>query len=354
MSSWPENNISCPICHDIYQNPVILLCSHSFCGACWRRWRTQRPTPECPLCRRICPSYDPPQNLALRQVCEAFANERGERHSAAPSELCSLHAEKFKLFCLQDQQLVCPICRYSRCHTNHSFRPLEEAAAEHRATLQELLRPVHEKKDLLTVAGDNFNQALQNIEVQCRDTERQIKDVFSTIQSFLKKEEEVRLAALSKEKQQKNQSLRMKREAMKREATSLADIISSTERELRAEDIPFLQNYPNVATSVQLVLPSLTDPAPEPLMEVDKHLNNLPVSVWDKIKGTISSTYQCQSPIRTLNAQRACDGDVEYSTPSAPLNTRLLRDRQRFSVAFPNDSVPVRRYKSQLDLTFTR
>ncbi|XP_037550737.1 tripartite motif-containing protein 35-like [Nematolebias whitei] len=352
MSSWPENNISCPICHDIYQDPVILFCSHSLCGACWQQWKTQRQTPECPVCRRICPPYDPPQNLALRHVCEAFSKDSSERHSAAPSGLCSLHGEKFKLFCLEDQQMVCPICRYSRCHTNHSFRPLEEAAAEHRATLQELLRPVHEKKDLLTVAGDNFNQALQNIEIQCHDTERQIKDVFSTIQSFIKKEEEFRLAALSKEKQQKNQSLRMKREAMKREATSLTDIISSTERELRAEDIPFLQNYPNLATSIQRVLSSLTDPTPEPLMEVDKHLNNLPFSIWDKIKGAISIMYQFPSPISTLNAPRVYENFVENRTPSAPLKSAFAR--QRFSVALPSESVPVRRYKSQMDLTLTR
>lgn len=311
-------------------------------------------TPECPVCRRTCPPYDPPQNLALRHVCEAFSKESSERRSAAPSELCGLHGEKLKLFCLEDQQPVCPICRYSRRHTGHSFSPLEEAAAEHRATLQELLRPVHERKDLLAVAGDNFSQASQNIELQRRDTERQIKDVFAMIRSFVEKEEEVRLAALTEEKQRKDRSLRTKREAVKRDATSLADMISSTERELRAEDIPFLQNYPNSATKVQLVLPTLKDPTPEPLMEVDKHLNNLPFSVWDKVKTAISSTYQRQSPITPLNAPHVYEDFVEYRTPTPPLNARLLRDRQRFSVALPSDSIPVRRYKSQLDLTFTR
>lgn len=372
MSSWPENNISCPVCHDIYQNPVLLPCSHSLCAACWQLWRNQKPNPDCPVCRRTCPSQDPPQNLALRNVCEAFTKERSERSSAAPSELCSLHAERLKLFCLNDQQLVCSTCRYSGCHTDHRFRPLEEAAADYRWSLQDHLRPVREKKELLSVAGENYNQALLNIELQFMDTERQIKDVFSTLQTFLQREEEARLSALRAEKQQKNQSLRTKREAVNREITALTDTIRSTEEELKAKDIAFLHNYQRSATRVQLFNPELTDHTPPALIHVEKHLNNLPFSVWEKIKITLSSTYQ--DPNTNLAAPRVQEDSVLYRNPPLPVSSvsygaqlpvssalygapqasHTLRSRSRFSVALPSVSELIRRYRSQLDLTLTR
>uniref|UniRef100_A0A3Q3F4L1 RING-type domain-containing protein n=1 Tax=Kryptolebias marmoratus TaxID=37003 RepID=A0A3Q3F4L1_KRYMA len=190
------SNICCPVCCDIYRDPVLLSCSHSLCKACWQRCKTVKSNPECPICRRSCSSDDPPQNLALRNVCEAFSQGSGERLSAAPSELCSLHAEKLQLFCVQDQQPVCLICQFSRWHTNHSFRPIEEAAAEHRSLLLELLRPLQEKQEFLTDAEENLKQAVLNTELQFTDTERQIKDVFSTLRTFLQKDEEISLSLL--------------------------------------------------------------------------------------------------------------------------------------------------------------
>ncbi|CAH0388332.1 unnamed protein product [Bemisia tabaci] len=39
----------CPICHDEFDSPVMLECSHVFCEACVAKWFDREPT--CPLCR---------------------------------------------------------------------------------------------------------------------------------------------------------------------------------------------------------------------------------------------------------------------------------------------------------------
>lgn len=46
--------------------------------------------------------------------------------------LCRLHSEKLKLFCLDHQEPVCLICRDSENHADHKFRPVDEAARDHR------------------------------------------------------------------------------------------------------------------------------------------------------------------------------------------------------------------------------
>jgi len=41
----------CPICEDIFDNPVRLRCGHTFCQLCLLRWAQQKN--DCPLCRKI-------------------------------------------------------------------------------------------------------------------------------------------------------------------------------------------------------------------------------------------------------------------------------------------------------------
>ncbi|KAL0163417.1 hypothetical protein M9458_042813, partial [Cirrhinus mrigala] len=64
----------------------------------------------------------PPLNLALRNLCETC-----QRSSFGGESLCDVHDEKLNLFCLDDQQPVCLVCRDSRKHANHSFCPMDEA-----------------------------------------------------------------------------------------------------------------------------------------------------------------------------------------------------------------------------------
>jgi len=41
--------VTCPICHDDYDTPVLLACRHVFCESCVTRWFDREQT--CPLCR---------------------------------------------------------------------------------------------------------------------------------------------------------------------------------------------------------------------------------------------------------------------------------------------------------------
>uniref|UniRef100_A0A673MXM8 RING-type E3 ubiquitin transferase n=1 Tax=Sinocyclocheilus rhinocerous TaxID=307959 RepID=A0A673MXM8_9TELE len=44
-----KEELSCPVCHDIFKAPVILSCSHSFCKECLQQsWRTKK-THKCPV-----------------------------------------------------------------------------------------------------------------------------------------------------------------------------------------------------------------------------------------------------------------------------------------------------------------
>ncbi|XP_064176422.1 E3 ubiquitin-protein ligase TRIM35-like [Anguilla rostrata] len=292
-SSPLEEELSCPVCSEIFRDPVVLRCSHSFCKACLQQHWEQKGSQECPVCRRRS-SMDPPHpSLSLRNTCEAFLKERSQRAKAGSEVLCSLHSEKLKLFCLEDQIPVCVICQTSKKHENHKMRPVQEAAEEYKEKLRTALAPLQEKLKAFNAVKLICDQTAEHIKNQAQHTERQIKMEFEKLQQFLKDEEAARITALREEEMQKSQMMKKKIEKMTEEISSLSEQIRAIEQELGAEDVSFLQRCREVEKRAQC---TLADPekVSGALIDVAKHLDNLKYRVWEKMLGSV----QYMLPVR--------------------------------------------------------
>ncbi|XP_073691428.1 nuclear factor 7, ovary-like [Garra rufa] len=289
MASLSEDDFSCPVCQEIFKNPVLLSCSHSVCKECLQQfWRTKK-TQECPVCRRRSSKSEPPINLVLKNLCESFLKERNERRSSGSEEICSLHSEKLKLFCLEDKQPVCLVCRDSKQHDNHKFRPISEMVSSYKEELNTALEFLEEKLEHNEEMKGEFEKTVRHMKSQAEHTERQIKQQFEKLHQFLRDEEEATITALREEEEQKKQMMKEKLEEMNRHISALSHTIKDMEEMMKASDVCFLKEFPVSMERVQISQPDPQTPSGA-LIDVPRYLGNLPFRVWKKMQGIVQNT----------------------------------------------------------------
>uniref|UniRef100_A0A8C9R7G3 Zinc-binding protein A33-like n=1 Tax=Scleropages formosus TaxID=113540 RepID=A0A8C9R7G3_SCLFO len=196
--SFLDEELCCSVCCEIFKDPVVLRCSHSFCRLCLQQFWEHRSSRECPLCRRRSSTGDPPPSLVLKNVVETYLEKKSEAEAAEKIESpeknelrCSVHGEKLVFFCADDQEVLCVVCQTSKKHRNHQLCPVDEAALDMKV-FYFMFQRTEELRVILNCTAQH--------------TEKQIKEEFEKLHQFLRDEEEARLAALREEEEQKSKT----------------------------------------------------------------------------------------------------------------------------------------------------
>ncbi|XP_057705198.1 E3 ubiquitin-protein ligase TRIM39-like [Corythoichthys intestinalis] len=277
MAESLEVHLQCPTCLDVFKDPVILPCSHSFCRACLQQWKDKGER-SCPLCRTEFRSMVLPLNLALKNLCENLS-----RASIKSDDICCLHKEELKLFCLDHREVVCIICRDAEIHVGHKIRPLEEVVKGHHEELQKELQKAKERLKDYNDCRENCNEQAEYIKVQRENVERKIKNNFEELRRFLDVEEEARLAVVREEEKEKSQTMKEKMAALGEQMAALSEVIRSTEEQLVSNNVAFMKKF-NTAMGMIQELPDKPELIGGRLLDETKHVGNLKFKVWELMK----------------------------------------------------------------------
>uniref|UniRef100_A0A8C7D3D0 Uncharacterized protein n=1 Tax=Oncorhynchus kisutch TaxID=8019 RepID=A0A8C7D3D0_ONCKI len=254
-----EGDLSCPVCCEIFREPVILSCSHSLCRACLEETWSKGGTQDCPVCRRRSSRDQPPPNL-----------------------------ESLQLFCLEDECLVCVECVLE--HADHSFCSVGKAAGQRRKGLRPQLEALQKKMAAFSKAELTCDKMVAHIRVQTQRAERQIKEEFEKLHCFLRDEEVERLGALKEEEEEKNKRMKERVDEISEIMSSLSDTIRAVEEKLAVDDdVSFLQSYKTIMERTQSV-PEDPQLGSRALINLAKHLGNLSFQVWEKMQKAVKYT----------------------------------------------------------------
>ncbi|NXO64742.1 TRI39 ligase, partial [Phainopepla nitens] len=138
----------CPICLEYMSEPVSIDCGHNFCRGCIAKHCQDKglwadgPF-SCPQCRASCHRSGFRPNRQLANIVESI-RQLGLRGGLGPelepaTPLCPQHDERLKLFCEEDEEPICVVCRESLHHRPHTVYPIEEAAHVYKVKLQKSL-----------------------------------------------------------------------------------------------------------------------------------------------------------------------------------------------------------------------
>ncbi|XP_028816840.1 zinc-binding protein A33-like [Denticeps clupeoides] len=241
-------DLTCPVCLDLFRDPVLLDCGHHFCRRCVRRCWDATPGDEraaCPRCRAPCRAREPRPDSLLGDVAETV--RRATAGPRDPAGLCAEHREELKLFCEDDQAAVCLVCGLSRQHKAHDVVPVNEAHEKYKEKLCLALQSVEDQRKHASVCQLQNNDAILFIKERADVLERQVSTDFQRLHDFLSAEEKEVKEHLRRVKEEKleqlNGSLTHITQQMSRLESSAQDIHAKLDQEERPELLTGIKDF---------------------------------------------------------------------------------------------------------------
>ncbi|XP_064800154.1 tripartite motif-containing 13 isoform X1 [Oncorhynchus masou masou] len=286
-----EEDLTCPICCCLFEDPRVLPCSHSFCKKCLEgilegnnRGPVWRPPFKCPSCRKETPQNGINSlqiNYSLRGIVEKYNQIRVLPRMA----LCKHHSgQPLNIFCATDLKLICGFCATTDDHKGHTFCALEDAYKQEKSAFEELSQGVESwhSTDILSCLETLEASKKKALQLVSRDAEKVTEYFVKLINALDHKKNEI----LSDFETLKLVVM----QAYDPEINKLSDALVEQKRALSiaesfrnvTDPLCFLEQMQKFREKLRVVretpLPSRTD------MDVGPLVRNFDVKNWDSMK----------------------------------------------------------------------
>ncbi|KAA0722900.1 Zinc-binding protein A33 [Triplophysa tibetana] len=298
-----SHHLQCPICKNLFEDPVSTVCGHSFCQRCLEQ-HISMSDKQCPLCKESVYTI-PSVNIALKTLLQQFlqmqmadlslyTGERGEipcnvceenltstavkscltcllsycehhlkRHQSlerhrghklvSPVErmdekACRVHGRPLELYCKREKRLICTLCVKTGEDVISMETERERREAEQQNTIKGLESMTNQSENKLEDLQSTVTKYQDHIERE----QREIKRVFAEVMDVVRSAEEDLLAPLEDGRRCLEKEESEKTQQIKKEILKYREIIDDLNQNKKEEDdMVFLQSYPSVTAELK-------------------------------------------------------------------------------------------------------
>ncbi|XP_046707476.1 E3 ubiquitin-protein ligase TRIM47-like [Silurus meridionalis] len=272
-----KEQLLCPICLDVFTDPVTTPCGHNFCKSCLTQCLIESQHCYCPLCKeKITKKPELKINTTLREVADNFKKKNvpykpevlcdvctGEKVKAAKSCLdccasfckshlgshtyvprlkkhklinpvekledyiCQKHEKALELFCRDDQTCVCQFC-IEGDHKNHNTVPIEK---ESRVRKAQLWKTQTDVQQIIQDRLNKINEIKHSVELSKRNTEKEKADSVEVFTALIRSIERSQ-AELLKLMEEEQKAAEMQAEELIKELEQEITVLQRRDTEL--------------------------------------------------------------------------------------------------------------------------
>ena len=269
-----QDEITCPLCLGIYEEPKNLPCQHIYCKDCLEGLARQsrNGTVVCPECRSV--AQIPGNNAStfptafhinrLKEVYEAMAVPAGEHYH------CQEHqAQALDLYCETCQKLVCRDCIIANCQpSGHRHGYVSKVTPAHREAVLKNLETAEQLNSQIAALCKQAASTKSRIVEQGASVSREINRSIDVLISILEQQRQTLLQTTEEITRRKVTAISAQEEKLRAANDELTEIVESTKRAVeRDSDKEFLVHKQKTVTKIKEATEKWIDSAQEPLRE---------------------------------------------------------------------------------------
>ncbi|XP_007899259.1 E3 ubiquitin/ISG15 ligase TRIM25-like [Callorhinchus milii] len=338
---WLEDELTCPICLQVYADPVILSCKHSFCQSCIEEtWKEpvsgsyccpecraegkERPVLEknfklaniaqkylalesgqnavlCNYCIRKqlpaiktcmkCEASMCPIHLKLHTQNGAFRNHPlVDTASDLSVWKCPEHEKLLDIYCKDDQLCVCTLCTLIGKHKNHNCGSISEGEKELRENLKHQQKSVQQNVETVQMVLRDLHTYKLNTQALIAETKQEVKEKYDALRKHIEREELDVFRCLDKEQNRVMVAIDAQIQELQTKMKSLEKCLTDlTELHLKREKLAFIQGFHSMAGRIK------DTSQPIPLPQSHPRLDKIKL---DKLKNQIQRNYEMVSQVQ--------------------------------------------------------
>uniref|UniRef100_A0A8C5P809 RING-type domain-containing protein n=1 Tax=Leptobrachium leishanense TaxID=445787 RepID=A0A8C5P809_9ANUR len=288
-----EQDLLCPVCFSLFDEPQVLRCAHSFCKTCMdgviQNSAVTIATPSsiaCPVCRmETCGTGPdgPKDNFVLRGIVGKYKLIMASQKNST----CEVHAmQPLNMYCSTDHKLICGVCKI---------------------LLEELIQELENRPDLLTAINTlkaDRDKALQErsaLKDQIKAYIGNLHHILDQRQNRMSSNLEARMASLSRDYNGELGRITCVHNEQ-RNALEMARGLRSA-----SEPLLFMQEVrETVSLRQETPSPTVTGPTDS------GSLRNLYVRTWDSIR--LADAHTISLPAQDIQRTRRAPSTTSNST----------------------------------------